>query len=231
MVDEKESEKPKVEVINPGKEQQKSMADMFKVDLCGPIKDQLDKRIDICGPNIEITPCSPLAEPKWCLPTFMENCIPTLCVPHCDPWPHKPCNPLRFETMFKCGPYCEPWENCKPWNCNPETVFRCKPYCNPWICLPEPSGGEPWEDCTPWSGKPETVLRCKPYCEPWECRPIRLPICQPQFCYPTCFPLGPDPCGPCNPSIISSGPWEEITRSIKLLKDEIKELKKKIGNI
>lgn len=57
---------------------------MFKVDLCGPIKDQLDKKIDICDPNIEITPCNPLIEPKWCLPTFMENCIPTVCVPHCE---------------------------------------------------------------------------------------------------------------------------------------------------
>jgi len=74
----------KVEVINPGKEQQKSMADMFKVDLCDPIKDQLDKKIDICDPNIEITPCNPLIEPKWCLPTFMENCILTSCVPHCE---------------------------------------------------------------------------------------------------------------------------------------------------
>ena len=203
MADEKVSEKPSIETINPGKEQQKSIADMFKVDLCGPIKDQIGKEIDICGPNIEITPCSPLMESKWCLPTLMENCIPAHCIPTiptyrsaamrftiCDPIF---CNPL----VGPCPPtWCEP-------KCGPALprLQREATICYP-SCIPE--FYEPLSEC-----RPKFTIECIP---DRICDPLKWWIE-----YPFAGPV-PDP-------------WIEIIKNIKSIKDEIENLKKRIENV
>lgn len=73
------------------------------------------------------------------------------------------------------------------------------------------------------------IMPCDPFCRP-HCWPLYEP---PNYCDP--LTLMSSPISLCQPLLDSSefpvfDPWEEFTKSIKSLKDEIEDLKKKIGN-
>jgi hypothetical protein len=85
-VEKEGEEKPKIELV----QSKDVMSSLFTVEFCQPVKEQLDQII-ICGPNIEIKPCSPIRDAK-CLPEIMRllSCGPTvwgplLAMPRCVP--------------------------------------------------------------------------------------------------------------------------------------------------
>ena len=73
------TEKPKIEMV--------ASRNMYTIELCNPIKEKINN-IKICGPNIEIKPCNPIAKVR-CLPEI--SCLPIIapaelfCGPVCPP--------------------------------------------------------------------------------------------------------------------------------------------------
>jgi len=79
-------EKPKIEPLESN--------ELFTIDFCSPVKD----KVQICGPNIVLKPCSPLID-TTCLPEML--CLPHYSVPICQPLiqalycsPHWICSPV-----------------------------------------------------------------------------------------------------------------------------------------
>jgi hypothetical protein len=73
-------EEPKIEMV--------TSSDMYTLELCNPIKEQINK-ITICGPNIDIKACNPIAQVR-CIPDI--RCLPIvapvkriICNPTCNP--------------------------------------------------------------------------------------------------------------------------------------------------
>ena len=70
-----EEEKPKVELV-----QSKEMMPLFTIEICEPLKEQLDK-VTFCGPYIVVKPCSPIMDAK-CMPDMSQLTGPKGCIPN-----------------------------------------------------------------------------------------------------------------------------------------------------
>lgn len=200
MPSEKE-EKPKVEKINWACEWLESK---FELDLCDPIKEKLGK--EACKPHIIVKPCLPIEEKfdrfPECHPYSGPSafyCEPPICRPDC--YPHV-CNP----------------DKCHPDRCNPDvgTIPVCQPHsCGP--CFPQLP-----HTCRPTSY--ERPIHTPAYGHEYWSRPQILLHCWPaedQWCPPK------EGCSPdIKPSL--NRRLDEIDESIKSIKDEITEIKKKI---
>jgi hypothetical protein len=120
-------EKPKIELLQS--------SELFTVELCNPIKDQIEK-IKLCSPNVIAKPCSPLEKMK-CIPEVICSpivgpCLPQRCLPVIGP-----CLPALW-CIPRSGP-------CIPtiW-CGPQTM--CGPLygggvCGPSVQVPVPEPG------------------------------------------------------------------------------------------
>jgi hypothetical protein len=97
---ENNEEKPEVKLV-----QSKEMTPLFTIEICEPVKEQLNK-IEICGPNISIKPCSPINEMK-CLPDASTVIGPK----GCGPIVHMSCLPI---IPMGCGPIVHVPLQCSP---------------------------------------------------------------------------------------------------------------------
>lgn len=125
MKDEKESEKPKVELIESGGKQSNPS------EVCPPVED-----------------CPPVEE---CHPD--EECSPDVCNPEKQSNPIRgvttPCSPAGRCQPDCCGPVCHPEHPCSPeWGCRPNE--ECNPdLCTPDICHPGDKAYKPSLLCEP----------------------------------------------------------------------------------
>ena len=134
-------EKPKIELLQ--------QPELYTLDLCGPVKEQLDK-IKICGPNITTKPCSPIDTIK-CIPNVLcapivgpclpigpclpQQCLPVIgpCLPIIGCYPSRWCNPIIGPCIPIIGPcypvQCLPREPCFPvyGGCLPQIQTTCGP--------------------------------------------------------------------------------------------------------
>jgi hypothetical protein len=131
---ENKEEKPKVELV-----QSKEMTPLFTIEICEPVKEQLDK-INFCGPNIVVKPCNPINEVK-CIPD-MAKLIPD-----------RGCQPVIWKIV-ECEEAMKKWASgeeiamselkVSPLGCIPRIWFitelvystRQHPDCMPIICMP-----------------------------------------------------------------------------------------------
>jgi len=217
-----ETNKPKVEPLDfPG---------LYKVELCQPLKEEIN-RIEVCAPKVEVKPCSPMEQAR-CLPDI----VPYLSEEDTG----------RIESpdqlilgKKQCIPACEPFTT----QCQPQTT--CIPECQPFTtqCQPQttciPQSPPNTAQCQP---KSTSIPKCQPFVSP--CQPSKTP-CMPE-CEPSTKdtdlkasagdksdPYKPDPSSgqssAQSPSSIPDDKLKEIEESIRLIKKDIEEVKKKIA--
>ena len=141
---ENNEEKPKVELV-----QSKEMTPLFTIEICEPVKEQLDK-INFCGPNIVVKPCNPIQELK-CLPD-----VPQL-------MPDRGCQPVIWSIADLTAP-----THCMPWLGEPKPEMKVDPRgCIPRIWLISELVYRP-QGCIPmiWLAEQMTRGGFVPYCIP-----------------------------------------------------------------
>jgi hypothetical protein len=205
-----ETNKPKIEPLES--------SGLYTVELCKPLKEELDK-IEVCAPKIEVKPCSPMEQAK-CLPDIIPYLsgegkaeIESLdqlmlgkksCIPVCQPFT------TQCQPQIECIPECQPFAS----QCQPKTV-----------CIPE---------CQPFAAQCQPKSACIPKCQPFvsPCQPTKTP------CIPECQPFTKDPGISATGELASAKPdsssipddrLQEIEESLKLIKKDIEEVKKKIA--
>jgi len=84
-----EKGKPTVETV----QQQVKVSDLLMLEVCQPLKEQLDK-IKICNPHIVEPIENPICPP---LRSYGEPCLPLEVCSPLRPYGEIPCQPLRFQ--------------------------------------------------------------------------------------------------------------------------------------